>query len=138
MPARTSLSGAWSGAYSYPNNAGPETVFNVEIEEVGGAFTGALQEPNLLRPHLGPVVTADIEGVRSGQSVAFTKFYDGSGGMSHAVRYEGNADAALMRIDGRWTIPGAWSGTFFMVRDDVGAEAEAAELAEKAIDAGAR
>lgn len=133
MPARTSLTGAWSGAYSYPNNAGPETVFNVRIEEVGGAFTGALQEPNLLHPDFGPVTTADIEGVRSGSAVSFTKFYNGSGGMSHAVGYEGLADSALMRIDGKWTVPGEWSGTFFMTRDDDGAEAEVKAAVEEQI-----
>lgn len=127
MPARTSLTGAWSGAYRYPGDVGPETVFNVQIEEIAGAFTGALQEPNLLRPDLGPVASADIEGVRNGAQVSFAKFYDGSGGMAHAVQYDGNADAALMRIEGAWTIPGIWSGTFFMVRDDDGA-AEKIEL----------
>lgn len=124
---RTSLSGAWSGAYRYPGDVGPETVFNVQIEEVGSAFTGALQEPNLLHPGRAPVVTAEIEGVRNGAQVSFAKFYDGSGGMSHAVQYDGTADAALERIEGRWTIPGVWSGTFFMLRDDDGA-AEEAEL----------
>ena len=69
--------------------------------------------------------------MRTGQSIAFTKFYDGSGGMGHAVRYEGTADANLSRIDGKWSIPRDWSGTFFMVRDDGGAEA-AVERVESA------
>jgi hypothetical protein len=124
---RSSLTGSWSGAYRYRADAGPETVFNVQIEEVGGAFTGAMQEPNQRR---GGVVTADIEGVRTGQSVTFTKFYDGSGGMDHAIRYEGTADAELTRIEGRWAIPRNWTGTFFMVRDDDGAAEEVAQEAE--------
>lgn len=109
---RDSLTGAWSGAYRYPRDAGRETVFNVQIVEVGGAFSGSLHEPNLSHPDFGPVVCADIEGVRSGAQVTFTKFYDGSGAMGHAVRYEGAANAALTRIDGAWTIPNVWSGTF--------------------------
>jgi hypothetical protein len=124
MPAHASLTGSWSGAYRYPNDVGHETVFNVRIEEVGGAFTGAIQEPNLMHPDFGPVASAEIEGVRNGSQVSFAKFYDGRGGMAHAVQYDGTADAGLMRIDGRWTIPGDWSGTFFMVRDDDGAAAE--------------
>lgn len=128
---RATLSGSWSGAYRFPNDAQPEVVFNAQIEEVDCAFTGALQEPNVYRYASGSVITSEIEGTRTGQSVAFTKFYDGSGGMAHAVRYEGTADANLSRIDGKWSIPRDWSGTFFMVRDDGAAEA-AVERAESA------
>ena len=126
---RASLTGSWSGVYRFPNDARPEVVFNAQIEEVGGAFTGTLQEPNVHGYTSGGVVTSDIEGVRTGHTVLFTKFYDGSGGMAHAVRYEGTADANLTRIDGKWSIPRDWSGTFFMVRDDCAAEA-AVERAE--------
>ena len=129
MARRSSLTGSWSGAFRYPADRMPETVFNAQIEEVGGAFTGDVQEPNLLRPHLGPVTSSNIEGVRTGHDVSFTKFYDGSGGQQHAVRYEGRANETLTRIDGRWSIPNQWSGTFFMARDD---EAEAAEVVEQA------
>jgi len=131
---RASLTGAWSGAYRFPGDSRPEVVFNVQIEEVGGAFTGALQEPNVYGFAPGAVITSEIEGVRTGQSVAFTKFYDGSGGMRHAVRYEGAADQALMRIDGKWSIPGDWSGTFFMLREDDGAAVEAEERAKADIE----
>ena len=126
---RASLSGSWSGAYRFPRDAQPEIVFNAQIEEVEGAFTGALQEPNIYGRASGSVITSEIEGVRTGQSVTFTKFYDGSGGMAHAVRYEGTTDANFSRIDGKWSIPRDWSGTFFMVRDDGAAEA-AVERAE--------
>jgi len=133
MARRSSLTGTWSGAYRYPANRLPETVFNAQIEEVGGAFAGDIQEPNLLRPHLGPVTSSNIEGVRTGQDVSFTKFYDGSGGQQHAVRYEGTANETLTRIEGRWSIPNQWSGTFFMARDDDGEVAEAVEGAEVVI-----
>ena len=119
---RASLTGSWSGAYRFPNDVQPEVVFNAQVAEVGGAFTGALQEPNVYGYASGDVITSDIEGVRTGQTVVFTKFYDGSGGMAHAVRYQGAADANLSRIDGKWSIPRDWSGTFFMVRDDDGEE----------------
>ena len=127
---RASLSGSWSGAYRFPNDARPEVVFNVQIDEVEGAFLGALQEPNVYGLASGSVITSEIEGVRTGQSVTFTKFYDGSGGMAHAVRYQGTADAELSRIDGKWSIPRDWSGTFFMLRDDGAAEAAAIERTE--------
>lgn len=126
---RASLTGSWSGAYRYSSDVRGEVVFNAQIEEVGGAFTGALQEPNAHGYASGSVVTSDIEGVRTGNSVVFTKFYDGSGGMFHAVRYQGTVDANLTRIDGKWSIPRDVTGTFFMVRDDTAEEA-AVERAE--------
>jgi hypothetical protein len=107
----------WSGAYRYPGDAEPETVFTAWIEEVSGAFTGRTEEPNVLR--LGPesVVTADIDGARSGADVRFSKFMDGSGGMRHVILYAGVVDEALTHISGVWTVPGEWSGSFFMARD---------------------
>jgi len=124
---RASLSGAWSGAYRYPGDAAPETVFSALIEEIDGAFTGTTQEPDTRRR--GVIVTADIDGVRRGGAVSFTKFMDGSGGMRHVVLYEGQADEALTSVTGTWTIPQNWSGTFFMTRDDDGAS-ETVERAE--------
>jgi hypothetical protein len=105
-------------------------VFNAQIEESGGAFVGSVQEPNLTRG--GPsVLHAEIEGTRNGRTITFTKFYAEDAAFSFAIRYEGEADEALMRIDGRWTNP-SWSGPFFMVRDDEGQAEEAAERAEVA------
>lgn len=106
----------------------PETVFNARIEEEpGGRFTGSVQEPTMLRKDLGPVADAEIEGAREGQALNFIKFYSGNGGMGHVVTYDGTVDANFQRVDGTWRIPGSWSGTFFMTRDDLGAE-EAVEL----------
>jgi hypothetical protein len=124
---RSTLTGAWSGAYRYPGDASPETVFNAQLEEVGGAFVGSTQEPNTFSQSLATVLIAEIEGVRVGSAVTFSKFYNDAG-IRHAVRYEGAADEALTRIEGQWSIPGQWSGTFFMTRDDDGeAVAEAVE-----------
>jgi hypothetical protein len=127
MSTRSSLTGSWSGAYRYRH--GHETVFNAQIDEVGGAFVGTTHEPNEFADPMLSVLTADIEGVREGRYVTFTKFYH-HGGIRHAIRYEGHVDDALMRIEGHWIIPGSGTGTFFMVRDDDGAEAEAEESAE--------
>jgi hypothetical protein len=123
-----SLSGSWSGAYRYPGDVAPETVFSAEIEEIGGIFTGTTQEPDMLRGE--GVVTADIDGARSGGDVRFSKFMNGSGGMRHVIMYRGQADDALSSIAGVWTIPGDWSGTFVMVRDDTGETVAAEEAAE--------
>ncbi len=130
--SHTSLTGSWSGAYRYPGDAFPETVFSAHIEERDGAFFGTTQEPNLVDHMIAAsVLEAEIEGVRAGRSVTFTKFYQGAAEVDFAVRYEGEADEALTRIEGCWTIPNDWSGAFFMTRDDDG-QAEAAERAEAA------
>jgi hypothetical protein len=100
----SSLTGSWSGAYRYRGDAAPEAVFNAQIEEVGGAFVGSLQEPNTFLDSAGSVLTAEIEGTRDGSRVSFTKFYN-HGGIDYAIRYDGSVDNALARINGKWTIP---------------------------------
>ena len=62
------------------------------------------------------------------------KFFDGSGAQHHAVRYEGNANAAFNRIEAAWSVPGVWSGASFMTRDDDGAVAEAQERVEATLE----
>jgi hypothetical protein len=128
---RSSLTGSWSGAYRYAY--GHETVFNAQIEEVGGAFVGSTQEPNDFLDSTESILNAEIEGVRSSSAVTFTKFYNHEG-IRHAIRYEGAIDDALLRIEGKWIIPNSASGTFFMTRDDEGEAAEAEERAEATIE----
>ncbi|MGE0741606.1 MAG: hypothetical protein AB7O98_09705 [Hyphomonadaceae bacterium] len=129
----SSLTGSWSGAYRYPDDF-PEIVFNAQIEERDGAFFGSTQEPNMGERELAAtVLTAEIEGVRSGAKVAFTKFYGAEAELDFAIRYEGEANEALTRIDGIWINP-AWSGTFFMTRDDIGEEAAAERTVEAPIE----
>lgn len=125
-----SLTGTWSGAYRYPADTEPETVFTARIEEVSGSFTGYTEEPNVLGLGSENVVTADIDGARVGADVRFTKFMNGSGGMHHVILYEGVVDDALTYVAGTWTVPGEWSGSFFMARDEVEADAAADIAAE--------
>jgi hypothetical protein len=127
----SSLTGSWSGAFRYPGDAFPETVFNAHIEESCGAFFGTTLEPNVADPGLDvSVLRAEIEGVRTDLKVTFTKFYNAEASVDFAIRYAGEADEALTRITGIWINP-EWSGTFFMTRDDDGAEAQAEALAEE-------
>jgi len=131
---RSTLTGSWSGAFRYPGDAAPETVFNAVLDEQNGAFVGTTQEPNTIDPRLHvKVLTAEVEGVRVDRAVTFTKFYNAEAALDFAIRYEGEADEALTRIDGVWINPD-WSGTFFMVRDDDGAEAQAEERAEATLE----
>jgi hypothetical protein len=125
---RASLTGSWSGAYRYPGEA-REVVFNARLEENGGAFIGTTQEPNDFAPTAGAVLYATIEGSRTGSAVTFTKFYDHAD-VRHSIRYDGEADEALMRIEGRWLVRAGLSGAFFMVREDDGEAVEVKEAAE--------
>lgn len=127
----SSLSGAWSGAYRYPQPlfGVREVPFNMVIVETGGAFTGDCDEPDMRPFARGGRVTSSIAGVRRGGDVSFTKQMDGSGGMRHRIFYAGRVNDALTRIEGTWTIPGAWDGTFFMERAGVGAEEAASRAA---------
>lgn len=124
---RSSLTGSWSGAYRYPQGE-HETVFNAQIEETGGAFVGATQEPNEFLDTTDSILHGEIDGFREGNAISFTKFYNhGQQGARHSIRYQGSVDANLTRIEGRWIVSNDWSGTFFMTRDDLGEE-EAVEL----------
>jgi hypothetical protein len=121
----TSLSGVWSGAYSYAAVFDVTPVpFNALIQENGGALTGDIDEPNTFADPTAPRLFASLTGARAGSEVAFAKKYNGAGGAAHVVRYHGVANPDLTRIEGRWTVGGARSGAFFMERS--GAEAEAA------------
>ncbi|MBI3438824.1 MAG: hypothetical protein HY054_09305 [Proteobacteria bacterium] len=115
MTRRSSLTGSWSGAFRYPADRMPETVFNAQIEEIGGGgFTGDIQEDDWRYGAPDTVITSQLDGKRTGNTITFVKFYDGSGDQVHAVRYEGTANDTLTRIEGRWIINENWSGTFFM------------------------
>jgi hypothetical protein len=132
---RSSLTGSWSGAFRYPDDDFAETVFNAQIKESGGAFIGTTQEPNLADPWMtASVLTAEIEGTRAASAVTFTKFYTGAAETDYAVRYEGEVNDDLTRIEGVWIIPGEWSGTFFMARYDDGAAAEAETAASQTVE----
>lgn len=125
----TSLTGAWSGAYRYPFGF-PDTPFNALLEESAGALAGTTEEPDM-RGGAGKV-TASLNGEREDTLVRFVKQMDGSGGMRHAIRYEGKVDPDFTRIEGTWSIPGNWSGSFFMERAGLAAE-EAATRAAGAV-----
>ena len=104
------LTGAWSGLYSYPR--GPEpTPFNATLTENGGWLSGATEE--ITR---GRSLTATLQGRRTGHSVTFLKMYDNPPPGYDAVQYSGDVNQDGSEIEGRWTIPGAWSGKFLIIR----------------------
>jgi hypothetical protein len=122
----TSLTGAWSGVYRYPaGQPGDPVPFNARLEQNGDALTGQIDEPNTYAHPAAARLYATVAGVRNGLELSFVKQMDGTGGVTHSIFYEGTADSGLTRIDGIWRLSEGCSGTFFMERS--GLEAEAAE-----------
>ena len=128
---RASLEGAWTGEYGYDALPRASVPFNATLEEIEGALTGWIDEPNTFGHPGARRLYARIDGARRGSEVRFTKTYDGVGGVRHAVLYQGEANAAFTRIDGVWSAGGA-RGPFYMTRwraaedaDEIEGETEA-------------
>ena len=108
-----SLTGVWQGRYVYGN--GQDRAFLATLMEFGAFLSGTTHELNS-DGHGAEEQFAMVEGSRAGRSVRFVKTYDGSGGWSHSVSYEGTVSSDSTEIDGRWSIENAASGTFLMMR----------------------
>jgi hypothetical protein len=112
------VAGSWTGIYFYPedhpdnpDDLWPPTAFVAELVDQGGVITGVVSEPDLLDG--GPDRTAEIEGVRTGDAVFFTKTpADGA----DQIEYAGTLIDQGRRIEGLWHIVGDWSGRFRMDR----------------------
>lgn len=113
-----SLAGSWTGIYFYPedhpdnpDDLWPPTAFVAELIDRAGVITGRVREPDMF-DH-GPERTAEIEGVRTGDAVAFTKTpTDGA----EQIEYAGTLIDEGRRIEGQWHITGDWSDRFRMDR----------------------
>jgi hypothetical protein len=111
--AGNDLNGAWSGIYNYPAMYPPNT-FDAVIRDIGGVITGEIEQPSELFEPAGTIQHAMIEGSREDNSVRFVKYYDDLG--RPTPHYHGVIQPGGDEIEGEWTIPGNWSGTFLMVR----------------------
>lgn len=112
------LSGFWTGVYSYPGEATP-VAFNAVLTECAGAVTGECVEPNTFADPTLSELFASFTGARSETVVSLLKTYEAAPGAGHVLQYEGVVDAALTRIEGRWSALGPlpWSGAFLMNRN---------------------
>ena len=115
------LTGEWTGIYNYPRLYPPNN-FEASIRDVGGIITGVIRQPGEVMEPRTLVQHSVIEGRRSGSEVRWVKIYDD---LNRATpHYRGTILPGGDEVQGEWTIPGDWSGTFFMIR---GAKAKAAE-----------
>ena len=123
MAARLDLTGRWDGTYRYSNNFGPETPFVAVLSEVGERFSGEIIEPNAYRP---VTAHAQVEGLRSGRAIEFTKTYRLAG----PVDYSGRMSEDGQSITGTWFLP-EFDGTFEMHREASETVPQESEAAEK-------
>jgi hypothetical protein len=112
-PVAADLSGNWSGYYAQGNNRTP---FALEASGRSGAFRGRTTEPNTFGDRSATQLFGNVSGrTLDDGTVTFTKTYDGTGGVSHAVEYAGRIDETGRIITGRWRI-GAQGDVFRLER----------------------
>ena len=111
-----SLSGAWSGVYSFPRDARPAVSFAANLAQDGPWIAGASEEVAEHGEARGVVISATLQGRRDGANVTWLKLYDRMLRTYNEVAYEGQVNEDATEISGQWRIPGNWSGTFLMIR----------------------
>jgi len=108
------VTGYWDGIFNYPRTM-PPNAFTADLREDHGRIVGETCEPSDSPHDQASELHALIEGMRSGADVTFTKFYDSTRRLD-PIAYRGTLSADATEINGTWSIPGNWSGTFIMVR----------------------
>jgi hypothetical protein len=108
------LTGVWQGLYTYPN--GQSVSFVATLIDSAGALSGSTHEPGAHGDASSGTLYATLAGQRSGSAVTFRKTYEGKRPRYRAVDYAGTLNADATEIEGRWMIPGVWSGKFMMIR----------------------
>jgi hypothetical protein len=127
--ARETLTGLWQGFFSYPRALGP-VQFTATLIETQSWLTGTTHELMDVGPHKGETILATLSGSRDGTSIVFDKTYDGSGGQTHTIHYEGTLSEDGTEVEGRWIITASWAGRFLMIRS--GHKVPAEKIAELA------
>ncbi len=112
------LSGRWSGIFEYPDPDRPAVAFSVDLVEEASVLAGRVEEPNSFYLGGPDMLQARLHGERDDTTITFSKTYEVDGLIFRLVQYQGYADAALSRVEGRWWIlgPGGSSGRFEMMR----------------------
>lgn len=119
---KDSLTGIWHGLYSYAAFREP-VYFVATLIDGGSFFSGSTHEQEVGETGAPLTLFAGIDGRKSGQSISFTKAYDGSGGWDHTVAYEGRLNADGTEIEGLWHIGAQANGRFLMIRSRGATEA---------------
>ncbi len=113
--ATPNLTGIWHGIYSYPVARAPVS-FVATLIETASAISGTTHEPRAVGGSPDETLYATLLGRRRNSAVAFVKTYEGANPHYATVLYEGTLSSDGTEIEGRWTVPGNWSGKFLMIR----------------------
>jgi hypothetical protein len=123
--ANMDLTGRWTGVYFYPADPVqnpfddcPPTPFTAELRDVAGVVTGTTSEPDVFYD-ASVSIPSILDGSHDGSTLRFAKFSDAPEGFDDPIHYEGAISNDGLTVHGRWSIPGAWSGTFRMQRRTV-------------------
>ena len=128
--AEHDLGGVWHGFYNMPDGR-TQTSFEAILRDEAGLLSGLTTELGDTEDCAGQVLHAVIDGSRDGASVHFEKRYDYLPRAHYVIHYDGSLQAGGDEIEGRWSIPRAWSGTFLMVRGARGKQADERRVEEK-------
>ncbi len=109
------LTGDWSGSFAFPNGL-PAAPFVAHLTQSAGWITGTVEEKGSSPETKGLVLTATLQGRRTGAHVVWLKLYDRDWPGYDAVSYEGEVSADGQTISGVWKIWNDWSGSFVMRR----------------------
>jgi hypothetical protein len=125
-----SLTGIWHGLYNYPTL--PEPVYFVAtLISFGQHFSGTTHEASEGRNNAPLQLFASLEGSVQNNTVSFRKRYDSNTGRDYAIDYQGTLSTDNSEIEGTWSIPGDWSGTFLMVRGQGASEKAVRKVFER-------
>ncbi|MBU1540171.1 MAG: hypothetical protein KKC29_02940 [Alphaproteobacteria bacterium] len=131
------LTGRWTGVYFYPVDPVqnplddcPPTPFIAEVTDTAGIVRGTTSEPDVMYDATVHIPSV-IEGSHDGSALRFVKFSDAPEGFEEAIHYDGAISKDGLTIQGQWSIPGWWSGTFRMQRQSGAAASREAEAADR-------
>lgn len=103
------LSGRWKGTYHYPGDAQAPVDFEMKVvHSAGDKLAGTVKEPNTFGPNPAqePQLYAKCKGAfdAAARKLTWTKTYDGTDGIAHAVEYTGDLSEDGKSVEGVWEI----------------------------------
>ena len=123
------LTGIWHGIYSYPIARAPVS-FVATLIETASAVSGTTHELCTIGGSPNETLYATLLGSRQ-PAVSFVNPMTAPTAVRHRA-YEGTLSPDGIEIEGRWTVPGNWSGKFLMIRSSGKTEAIARTVFERA------